>query len=271
MTQEENKDQEPQEENKGTGLGRSRESLQPKRAHTQPGKWKRTHQSFGEERVGSGTGSRVHGEGHQGQRSARLRCPTGMSHLQASWWSLGVMRERISLTALELAWEQKEDNGALIMKQPWYYMTGQDGLRPKLSAQSKHLILTSHPSIDRGPCCGWVLQGLWTTQCQHKWAHWQLHSSPVTGLPWQSALYLTAWAPCTADSGRRALTDAQPETHNRHQKLSPWGLLSSRHHNRCILCPTAVPTNMSQRCSLSKGLEMDKLSGKKKLKRTPYN
>ena len=57
-----------------------------------------------------------------------------MSHLQASRWSLGVMRERISLTALELAWEQKEDNGALILKQPWYYITGHDGLRPKLPA-----------------------------------------------------------------------------------------------------------------------------------------
>ena len=44
------------------------------------------------------------------------------------------MRERISLTALELAWEQKEDHGALILKQPWYYITGHDGLRPKLPA-----------------------------------------------------------------------------------------------------------------------------------------
>ena len=63
------------------------------------------------------------------------------------------MRERISLTVLELEWEQKEDNGALIMKQPWCYMTGQDGLRPRLPAYSKHLILTSHPSIHRGPSC----------------------------------------------------------------------------------------------------------------------
>lgn len=52
----------------------------------------------------------------------------------AGWWSLEVMRERISLTALELEWEQKEDNGALIMKQPWCYRTGQDGLRPRLPA-----------------------------------------------------------------------------------------------------------------------------------------
>ena len=54
--------------------------------------------------------------------------------LSAGWWSLEVMRERISQTALELEWEQKEDNGALIMKQPWCYMTGQDGLRPRLPA-----------------------------------------------------------------------------------------------------------------------------------------
>lgn len=111
-----------------------------------------------------------------------------------------------------------------------------------------------------------VPQGLWTMQCQH-----DARTNKFTAVPFPSCPDRVL---CACPPEQPAQQPAPGEGLSRMPSLKPTtltractvhlGLLSPRHRDHRILCPTAVPTNVSQRCSLSKGLEMDKLSGENK-------
>lgn len=92
---------------------------------------------------------------------------------------------------------------------------------------------------------------------------------PLLQPRWMSALLLAPWEPITTEYfGWKSSPRFPPQACHGHQNVicPPWRLLFSIHYHHHSLGPKVVPTNTSQRYSLSKDLEMQKLQ----VKETPF-